>query len=352
MTLGLFGKERVRPHADEQDGYSRWKIASFSDEHNKKIRKAKSPFSFWSATKYVLILSILLWWLPVFGQMIAGYVGGRKAGSPWKGLAAAILPVIAIFSVMTALDMLLPRQIGGGSASASLLTGFTAAVPFIGPYLDFTREYVAQFIATLSVSSPYGMNSYVLTLAFAYIGGIFAEQSRREIEAVSGVAGSHTTVMVSPGASEEDTPPHRTPTHSSAQNAHGWRFLPIFRGGRTSRVQRFDELVAESNDDIDTEGEMPRKKTKHRRVLSKSSYPVSGGRKNPKKIKGLAGHHGTHHKNPQYRINPRSPRTFAKAEKRIDHEWDPRRRQKETAKIYSSGRSHNRGGNKGSWKTF
>ena len=34
---------------------------------------------------YVFILSILLWWLPVFGQMISGYLGGRKAGNSIPG---------------------------------------------------------------------------------------------------------------------------------------------------------------------------------------------------------------------------------------------------------------------------
>src|SRR3989337_919678 len=58
---------------------------------------AAPAFSFWSAVKYVTLLSILLWWLPTFGQMIAGYVGGRRAGSPWRGVAAALVPVVLIF---------------------------------------------------------------------------------------------------------------------------------------------------------------------------------------------------------------------------------------------------------------
>lgn len=352
MTLGPFGRERARSHADNQDGHSRWKIASFSDEPNKRIKKTKNPFSFWSATKYVLILSILLWWLPVFGQMIAGYIGGRKAGSPIKGLAAAILPVITIFSVITALDIFLPQQLSGGSASASLLTGFTAAVPFIGPYLDFTREYVTQFISTLTVSSPYGMNSYILTLAFAYVGGILGEQSRREIEAASGGAGSHTTVMVAPsGSADEDAIHYRHPAQVSAHRAYGWGFLPVIRGRRTTNVQHFDELVAADNDEVEMVEDAPRRKTKHRRVLRRSSYPAAIERASPKKIKGLVDHR-SHHHGAHASINPNRARSFSKAEKRIDREWDPKRKQKELAKVYNSNRSHHRGENRGTWKTF
>src|SRR2546426_8292739 len=45
----------------------------------------RAPYSMWSAMKYVLALSLLLWWLPTIGQMIAGYIGGRRAGGPWRG---------------------------------------------------------------------------------------------------------------------------------------------------------------------------------------------------------------------------------------------------------------------------
>src|SRR3990172_7864540 len=64
----------------------------------------QAAFSFGSAVKYVTILSILLWWLPTFGQMIAGYVGGRRAGSPWRGVAASLVPVVLIFVALSVVD--------------------------------------------------------------------------------------------------------------------------------------------------------------------------------------------------------------------------------------------------------
>jgi len=40
----------------------------------------------------MFILSILLFWLPIIGPGIAGFVGGRKAGSVGNAILAAILP--------------------------------------------------------------------------------------------------------------------------------------------------------------------------------------------------------------------------------------------------------------------
>lgn len=39
-------------------------------------------------------LSLLLFWLPVFGPLIAGLVGGWKAGSPGRAGAAVFLPAL------------------------------------------------------------------------------------------------------------------------------------------------------------------------------------------------------------------------------------------------------------------
>src|SRR2546426_9390446 len=56
----------------------------------------RAPYSMWSAMKYVLALSVLLWWLPTIGQMIAGYIGGRRAGGQWRGGGAGVAPVAFI----------------------------------------------------------------------------------------------------------------------------------------------------------------------------------------------------------------------------------------------------------------
>src|ERR1700729_1938790 len=45
---------------------------------------------------WMLVLSILLFWMPVLGPLIAGFVGGRKSGSIGNAILAALLPGILL----------------------------------------------------------------------------------------------------------------------------------------------------------------------------------------------------------------------------------------------------------------
>jgi len=101
------------------------------------------------AMAWMVGLSVALFWLPVIGALIAGYVGGRKAGGLWPAVAAVFLPGIAL----------------------GLISFFLAAllgwIPIIG-----------QLIAFLS-----GMGGFVLSfmnvvplLIGAVIGGMMAER--------------------------------------------------------------------------------------------------------------------------------------------------------------------------------
>jgi hypothetical protein len=176
-----------------------YKLASYDQDHEgKRLRSSKVVYSFWSASKYVLILSLMLWWLPMFGQMIAGYVGGRRAGGPWKGVAASIVPVVCLYAVLTGFDsgFLPSHALGVAIAPSAIGAALTHSIPFVSPYLQFSSDYIGSFVNMLEGASPYGINVYVLTVAFAYIGGVLAEQNRREIEYSSGSVTSSTTVLV------------------------------------------------------------------------------------------------------------------------------------------------------------
>ena len=62
------------------------------------IRKEKKG-SIPGAIIWMIIISILLFWLPVVGPLFAGIVGGRQAGGVGAAIAAVILPAI-IFGVL------------------------------------------------------------------------------------------------------------------------------------------------------------------------------------------------------------------------------------------------------------
>jgi hypothetical protein len=323
--MGLFSRDRDEAPSSNQAMLPRWKIASFDDgNEGRKVKRARKAYSIWSAMKYTMILSILLWWLPVFGQMIAGYIGGRKAGSPWRGLIAAVLPVIALFAVITTLDHVFAQNLyGSGTTTTSLLAGFTASMPIAGPYLDFTREYVSQFIDSLAGTSPYGLNSYVITLAFAYVGGILADQTRREIEAISGSAGSQMTVVVAQNDEQQVQQPSRRaallPTVSGMISGRN-HFWSSRNKTRTSRVTSFDQMVPET----EVFGERFETETVEVRPTKRV-----GMSKRTRKVRGInSSGDESRRSRPNLKIDSHNPKTMKVAAKRIDREWDPEKRRK------------------------
>ncbi len=59
------------------------------------------------AMAWMIGLSVLLSWMPIFGGLIAGYVGGSKAGSVGRAVAAVFLPGIILWVTMMFLGPLL-----------------------------------------------------------------------------------------------------------------------------------------------------------------------------------------------------------------------------------------------------
>lgn len=49
---------------------------------------------------WMAIISLLLFWLPAIGALIAGIVGGKVAGSVGSGLLAALLPGLLLAIIL------------------------------------------------------------------------------------------------------------------------------------------------------------------------------------------------------------------------------------------------------------
>jgi len=211
-------------------------LASYEhDVEGKRFKASRVVYSFWSASKYVLILSLMLWWLPMFGQMIAGYVGGRRAGGPWKGVVASIIPVFAIWAVMTGFQTgVIPSHMFGIAVAPAAIGGvINSDIPLLAPYFQFSSEYVGGFVEGLAGASPYGINYYVLTVAFAYVGGVLAAQNRREIEFTSGAVMNTTTVLVhDPSQREQGVVEQQETSHGFLNGIGAFLHLPGGHGDR------------------------------------------------------------------------------------------------------------------------
>ncbi len=142
----------------------------------------KQPYSFWSSVKYIFILSLMLWWIPTFGQMIAGYVGGRKAGNHWKAASAALFPVavIWILSLLARATATFPQLANLLALPAMAAYGVGQALPILNPSIHFLVDYVTSFAVALRETVSMGLNGYLVTIIFAYIGGLIALQTSQE----------------------------------------------------------------------------------------------------------------------------------------------------------------------------
>ncbi len=230
------------------------------------------PFSFWSSSRIILILSFLLWWIQPAGPMIAGYVGGRRAGSPMKSVTAALLPVVTIYVANAAYaHNLATHQIDFVASLPTVISdGVSSILPFLGPYKEFMIAYMQGFVQALTTTFGMGTNGYLMVIIFAYIGGLIAEQTRRELTYRSGAGASLGVNLVQPllGArpyvddeeeayeDDEEIAPSRRPVRAHARRHHA---APVVvasgrRRHRRGAVDSFDEYRRVPADVYDVDG--------------------------------------------------------------------------------------------------
>ncbi len=82
---------------------------------------------------WMLLISVLLFWLPFFGPLIAGFVGGKKAGTVGSAILAVFLPAIVIFVLLFFFGTALSGIPGLGLIAG--MSGFVLALTGIGPLL-------------------------------------------------------------------------------------------------------------------------------------------------------------------------------------------------------------------------
>lgn len=377
MVFRLRRESAQEEEPPEQEQGVPYRLASYEHDHEgKKFKSSNVVYSFWSAAKYTLILSLVLWWLPLFGQMIAGYVGGRRAGGPWKGVAASIIPVACLYVVLTGFDSgFFPSHISGVAiAPAAVGASISSSIPFISPYVQFSSEYVGSFVDALAGSSPYGINLYVVTVAFAYVGGILAEQSRREIEFSSGGVMSNTTVLVADqGANAQRLHPYPAPSrpglahmigahlpwaHEHASHQHVYA-LPPARGARgwgQAYDASFEEVEADEEAALGEGGKPRRRRVRSARAKDAGKHVKVKGDPWQRPKRRVKQHYSsarrfvpaeekTSHRRRSRRVKskgvpvkaarvtrashryaPTDERSLRRARKKIDREWTPHQR--------------------------
>lgn len=89
------------------------------------------------AMVWMFIISLLLFWLPGIGSLIAGIVGGKRAGGIMAGITAALLPGIIFAVILTFAGAFLPTLPLIGAAIGALvgISSLLIYVLYIPPLL-------------------------------------------------------------------------------------------------------------------------------------------------------------------------------------------------------------------------
>jgi len=136
----------------------------------------KYPYSMGSAVMYSLLLLATLWWLPILGPIIVGYITGRKAGGPFKGLVAMAIPVFLYFFVVHAIQVgwINIPPVMNAYLQTSILSS-ADALPYIS-YVVTTAKIAADVATEMSKYLYYAPPSFFIMFSFAFIGGAVSRQ--------------------------------------------------------------------------------------------------------------------------------------------------------------------------------
>ncbi len=111
---------------------------------------------------YVLLL--LLWWIPAFGPIVAGYVVGRRSENPKVGVILSSIPAISLY-ILSYLFTFGYINVPPTNFSASWdLTGLVI-------YVFNTMNALSHLLNNIFYFMKYSLPSFALMIAFGYIGG-------------------------------------------------------------------------------------------------------------------------------------------------------------------------------------
>ena len=176
---------------------------------------AGKEFDIRSGTILTFILIFALGWMPYVGLMVAGFVGGRRAGSPYRGFGVTAIATVLALVVMWGITLLIQ------AVNAALYNDPEAEIALIeqtsstlAAILTAIVTYLRQlFGSTTGFSINYGL--YMTVIGFGIIGGILADQSKKE-----------TRLIIQ---------------HADKQSARRIRSIESYKTGRSMGFETYDD---------------------------------------------------------------------------------------------------------------
>ncbi|MCK7510280.1 MAG: hypothetical protein MZV70_43695 [Desulfobacterales bacterium] len=214
----------------------------YEDEEIKKFKDLKVPYSFWSAVKYSFILTVLAvvasrfsarWW-PVSLADEGPESPGRES---W--LRSYRSPSYSSSRSWLTKVTYQPSSSGVDWTPSHILDMVKDFIPLLAPYIVFVEMYLTSFIDTIQIATDIRVDVYIITAAFAYIGGILAEQSRLEMNYVAKHGGNSMTVVV--GGGRDERPGRKLPEERPVRGKRPVSAKPI-KTRQEQKVIRFGDL--------------------------------------------------------------------------------------------------------------
>jgi len=119
-------------------------------------------------------LSAFLWWIPIIGPAVSGYVCGRKTGSMMKGFLCALISGAVLLLIIKLLSLAI---LGYGGYPGVPADQAANAFVDMGAVGSIARYLQAFFISGTSALDYTGLG---VATVFGVVGGIISRQMRKE----------------------------------------------------------------------------------------------------------------------------------------------------------------------------
>ena len=126
------------------------------------------------------VMSLMLWWVPYLGPMAAGFMGGRKGGSIPRAIIVGAVSCVLVLLITGLLSVGVSALYAGDYAES--VQGMSMV---LYDALGALSEYLETFIVVTDTGFEFDQSTYFLVIGLSVIGGVFAEQSRKELEAIT-----------------------------------------------------------------------------------------------------------------------------------------------------------------------
>ncbi len=150
--------------------------------------KANVMYDSRSGALLTFFLLFIVGWIPTIGQMVAGYVGGRRSGSPYRGFFATTVATACVLVILTLVALALD-SINGAliTDSQAQLDALREQSPVLADLAAPAVNYLKAMFGGAGLSIAYA--SYAITPVFGVIGGVVSNQTQKEIRYIIHVAG-------------------------------------------------------------------------------------------------------------------------------------------------------------------